>query len=259
MNNVLMVVTLVMTVIVFIQSLEYYQNIHNDTFLSWESFDKFNDYHGKLNSSETATYIQEYQILASQKLKSQKVYISLTTIHSRLYGLCDTIESIVQGTVLPDHIYIILSKDPFLLDEGVTEETVMTQLSNVLVLKRSFPFISVIFTQNIGPHRKLLPLLRQKWDEDCVIITIDDHEIYSRTAIAGLIQYYVSSAKDAVIALRSRRMSFCRNGPPWHISPYTNKNKHRNRGLWPESMPGLREYLTLPTGTAGKNLFIHCR
>jgi hypothetical protein len=34
--------------------------------------------------------------------------------------------------------------------------------------------VSIVFTENIGPHRKLLPLLSRKWNEDCVIMTTDD-------------------------------------------------------------------------------------
>jgi hypothetical protein len=43
-------------------------------------------------------------------LAGQPVYISLTTIHNRLYGIAATIDSILQGAVLPSHIYIFLSE-----------------------------------------------------------------------------------------------------------------------------------------------------
>lgn len=215
-----------------------------DGFLSWEPFNKFNDLY-----SNQSIKLQNDQYLASSLLiNNQHVYISLTTISTRLYGIPATIASIVHGTVLPNHIYLILSKDAFLLDEGVTEKQILSELTELIELKKIFPHISIIFTKNIGPHRKLLPLLKHKWHEDCVIITIDDHEMYAKTAVAGLLQYYIAANQDAVIALRSRRMAVCPDEKnQWEITPYTREK----RGLWPVARPGLREMFTLPTGNGG--------
>jgi hypothetical protein len=99
----------------------------------------------------------------SSTLLNQAVYVSLTTIHSRIYGIVKTIESIISGAVLPDHIYIFVSKDPHLLDLGVTPEFILSESKGKLKeITTNFPWISVIFTENIGPHRKLLPLLAKK-------------------------------------------------------------------------------------------------
>lgn len=187
------------------------------------------------------------KILASEFLGGQPVYVSLTTIHNRIYGLYETIESIVEGTMLPDHIYIFLSKEPYLLDHGVTMEFVQSEFKNLNKLLLDFPYISIIFTENIGPHRKLLPLLAQKWEEDCVIVTVDDHEIYTKSMLSTLLTYYNATNREAVVALRARRMGLCTDAPPWRVSPYTSKGK----GLWPESSPAIREMLSLPTGTGG--------
>lgn len=72
----------------------------------------------------------------------------------------------------------------------------------LLTLIKDFPFISVIYTNNIGPHRKLLPLLSKKYKEDCVIVTIDDHDIHKPDFIHALISYYLASNKESVVALR---------------------------------------------------------
>ncbi len=141
----------------------------------------------------------KYRDLISPRLKSkplasdliqQPVYVSLTTMRRRIYGLSSTVGSIIEGSVLPDHIYIFVSKEPYLLDEGVTEEFLLSKLSQSRSLIAEFPFISIVFTENIGPHRKLLPLLFDKWREDCVIITIDDHEWYAKDTLSSLIMYY---------------------------------------------------------------------
>lgn len=186
--------------------------------------------------------------LASDILGGQPVYVSLTTIHSRIYGIASTIESVIDGAYLPDHIYIFVSKTPYLLDEGVTVEQILTKAGHLKQLVADYPYLSIIFTENIGPHRKLLPLLSQKWKEDCVIVTIDDHEIYARSTLSSLVDYYNITGRDSVVAIRSRRMGICSDAPPWHISPY---NSQTGRGIWPEAAPVRREMLTLPTGTGG--------
>ena len=144
---------------------------------------------------------------ASDILRGQPVYVSLTTIHSRIFGITTTIESLIGGTVLPDHIYVFVSKDPHLLDLGVTEEYIRRESKGALErLLLIYPYLSVVFTDNIGPHRKLLPLLSKKWQEDCAIVTVDDHEVYRKTALAGLVAYYEASHRTAIVALRARRI-----------------------------------------------------
>lgn len=215
-------------------------------FLSFELSNSFEN-STSVNRHKKAT-LKPHQAFASDVLNNgQRVYVSLTTIESRLYGLAPTISSIIDGSILPNHVYIFISKDPYLLDEGVSEDQVKSEFQEVDQLRQRFPYISVVFTQNIGSHRKLLPLLKNKWKEDCVIITIDDHEIYPSTALAGLLQYYVASGMNSVVALRSRRIALCSDGPPWRVAPYA---KHR-RGLWPVAPANSREHLLLPTGTGG--------
>lgn len=234
--------------ILLIQVLSVYKTYGEESesqgYLSWQPFQVFNDIESA-DAQDIHRYLDENQRLASD-LINQNVYISMTTISSRLRGIIPTIQSLISGRLLPNHIYVVVSRDPWLIDSGVTHEQIFLELSEILVLKKVYPFISIVFTENIGPHRKLLPLLRWKWDEDCVIVTVDDHEIYKPTALAGLVQYYVASGRDAVVALRCRRMAVCKSSP-LKLAPYT---RYR-RGLWPEANPGYREYLTLPTGSSG--------
>lgn len=203
------------------------------------------------------TRLNSSRPFASSLLQAQPLYVSLTTIHNRIYGIMTTLRSILSGTVWPDHIYIFVSRDPYLLDMGVTPEFIMSELkgklNDIIIM---YPWISVIFTENIGPHRKLLPLLAKKWREDCAIVTVDDHETYRETTLETLIKYYEASGRNAVVALRARRMGVCNDAPPWRVSPYT-KNK---KGLWPEASSGYNEMLLLPTGTGGvlyRPIFFH--
>ena len=149
--------------------------------------------------------------------------------------------------MLPNHIYIFVSREPYLLDRGTNETDILTECHGLIDVVKEYPHISVIFTDNIGPHRKLLPLLSMKWNENCVIVTIDDHELYAKTALQSLIEFYIATNKSSIVSLRSRRMGVCSDAPPWRLSPYM---KH-HRGTWPESLPGRQEMLILPTGTGG--------
>lgn len=123
------------------------------------------------NEQQTSTFNLQTSQHRGSDLIGQPLYISLTTIHRRLDNVVLTVASILEGSVVPDHIYLFVSKDPFLLDHGVSETQIKEQVLGPL-LKRNITHVifSVIYTENIGPHRKLLPLLSRMWNEDCVII-----------------------------------------------------------------------------------------
>jgi hypothetical protein len=228
----------------------------NSSHLKSFQWDPMQEIHN-LTANSHRTRLNSSRPFASSLLQAQPLYISLTTIHNRIYGIMTTLRSLLNGTVWPDHIYIFVSRDPFLLDLGVTPEFIMSELKGKLDdIMDLYPWISIIFTENIGPHRKLLPLLAKKWREDCAIVTVDDHETYRETTLEILIKYYEASGRNAVVALRARRLGVCNDAPPWRVSPYT-KNK---KGLWPEASSGYNEMLLLPTGTGGvlyRPIFFH--
>lgn len=173
--------------------------------------------------------------LGSELVNGQPIYVSMTTIHSRLDGVAPTIESIFRGTLLPDRLFLLLSTEGHLLDTGVSRDEILSH--PVAELARRFP-LTVVLTENFGPHRKLLPLLARKWTEDCVIVTVDDHERYPRSMLESLLKFYLVSRRKSVVALRARRMGVC-SQLPWQLTPYTRNR----RGLWPEMSPGRREML----------------
>jgi hypothetical protein len=244
-------VVVTLTLLVFLGTI-----LCTEDFLHPFHWDAVGDFHYSVNRSDH-TEGKFLRPFASTVLRGQMLYVSLTTIHNRIYGITNTVESIIRGTVWPDRIFIFVSRDPYLLDIGVSPEFILSETKGQLAnLTQTYPWISLIFTENIGPHRKLLPLLAKKWNEDCAIVTIDDHETYKETTIESLIAYYEASGRSAVVALRARRMGICGDTPPWKLSPYTKKRK----GTWPEASPGYREMLILPTGTGGvlyRPIFFH--
>ena len=172
------------------------------------------------------------------------VYVSLTTISSRQTKAYETILNLLRGTVQPTHIYLFISKEPYLIDLGIPENSINPNLRS---LASQFPnLFSIVYTNNDGPHRKLLPLLARKWSEDCLIITVDDesesgdHTTKSEI-VASLINYYHGSKHEDAVALRARRIGVCRSAP-YNVLTYR---------YWPVVSPNRKEMLLMPTGTGG--------
>ena len=178
---------------------------------------------------------QRKSINASTRTRGLPVYITMTTISSRVNKIEDTIVSLLNGEVLADRIYLFISSEPFLLDAGrcCFVDQLLLFIPNICNLCRNpclgipvdqlplsllelsyyFPF-TIVYTDNMGPHRKLLPLLAKKWKEDCLIVTFDDENQRGLgTYLRQSIKYYASSNGQAVVSLRARKMGFCDVAP----------------------------------------------
>ena len=92
------------------------------------------------------------------------VYISLTTIFKNQAILLKTLQSIIVQTTLPDKIYLFISEKPFLLDTGFTNK-IITNNNLLKFLKTHETTIELMWVNNQGSYRKLIPLLKQKWNE----------------------------------------------------------------------------------------------
>ena len=135
--------------------------------------------------------------------KKLPIYISLTSIYKNQNSLLQTLQSILKQTCMPDKIFLYLSQDPYLLDSGFKDKKITdSNLSNFL----DNPIIDVNWVENTGSYRKLLPLLKNKWNEDCIIITIDDDTIYDSNLIKNLTNDYYN--QKCVIGYRGFTLSF---------------------------------------------------
>lgn len=121
------------------------------------------------------------------------VYLSLTSIAGNISALQHTIRSIEQQTLKPNQCYLYLSEEPYLFDTGFARKQIPKEINSDI--------FEIKWVENTGPYRKLLPLLKDKIDEDCVIITIDDDTEYSPTMIEDYVDAY--KKYDCVIAHRS--------------------------------------------------------
>ena len=103
--------------------------------------------------------------------------------------------------------------------------------------------IELKWTKNIGSYRKLLPLLKDKWNEDCIIITIDDDTEYHKDLINNLVTDYYS--KKCVIGYRG----FTPKMDKLENFNYENKDKLKNKDLY--------NFLTGKGGVLYKPEFFH--
>lgn len=221
----------------FMLILVYDQNLCSSE-SSYTDYYKWEPYGSNLTSFKSPLKLSAPN--ASSLIDEQPVYISIATISDRIGKVHETIEGILSNDLLPTHIYVFISHEPFLLDKGVHEDTIPLALQ---ILTKTMP-VSIIYTDNIGPHRKLLPILARFWHEDCVIITIDDDKGrgLSKITISQLIKYYLASNKKSIVALRARRIGICSKKPWKKTGPYLK---------WPGATKEKHEMLVLPTGTGG--------
>lgn len=116
------------------------------------------------------------------------IYISLTSIYQNQSDLLKTLKSIENQSVQPSKIYVYLSEESYLIDIGFKER----KITNVLLSEYiSTHNIIVLWVPNTGPYRKLLPLLKEMWNKDCLIITIDDDTEYDSKLIENLYNDYI--------------------------------------------------------------------
>ena len=74
------------------------------------------------------------------------------------------------------------------LDDGFKNKEITH--TGLVELLHNNSLIDVRWVKNIGSFRKLLPLLKEKWEKDCFIITIDDDTLYHEDLIFNLLNDY---------------------------------------------------------------------
>ena len=154
-------------------------------------------------------YLNKYTLLVKDYIKNIldpkiPIYISLTSIFKNQDILLKTLQSIMKQTRLPDKIFLYLSEESYLLDTGFKDKKITN--SNLLKFINDNSIIDIKWVKNTSSYRKLLPLLKDKWDEDCIIITIDDDTVYDTKLIENLVEDY--NKEKCVIGYRGFIPSF---------------------------------------------------
>jgi hypothetical protein len=159
--------------------------------------------------------------------------ISMTSMSSRLSTLHLTLKSLLDQDYGDLVIHLYLSREPYLLDKGITELT-----PEIIALQQEAgDRLKIQFCPNWGPYRKLLPYLRENWGYSKLVVTVDDDTIYPPDWLQGLVDAY--DTYRCVIGFRGHRINI-RND---QIAPYRSWMRTRI-----EENPSL---FILPTGKDG--------
>lgn len=162
--------------------------------------------------------------------KRPDIIVSVTTISSRVENLSNTLESILNQGFADFRLSLVVSKEPYLLDRGISE------IPQALVkLAEADPRLSIGFVRNIGPYRKLLPMLTS--GRRSLVVTADDDTIYMPNWLAGLVEAY--DRHRCVVCYRGHLMS-------------AGAGKFDHYRKWMNNKPPVRPDLRiLPTGKDG--------
>ena len=117
------------------------------------------------------------------------IYISVTSMFTRQHQLYLALKSILKQSQMPDKIFLYLSEEPSNFDNGFINK-IITNMHLFNLIRQNEDMFQIIWGNDIGPYGKLLPLLKEKWNEDCLIITIDDDTVYDNNLIKNMVNDY---------------------------------------------------------------------
>lgn len=128
-----------------------------------------------------------------------EIIISLTTTSERINTVHKTIYSLLrQKTKYNFSIRLYISKESYLIDRGI--QSIPFHLQNIL---DKYSIFNIYYTDNLGSYRKLLPVLKEKWDKDVIIITVDDDKIYKKDLVNKLVNNFIKHNGKYIIANRA--------------------------------------------------------
>lgn len=125
------------------------------------------------------------------------IIVSLTSYGKRIHEVYLAIESIMQGSMLPNRIILWLSEDEF--KKSPLPITLQKQIKRGLEIR---------YTKDLLSYKKLIPSLKEY--PDSTIITIDDDVMYNFDFVENLINSYIGNPHN-IHANRLSRISFDKN------------------------------------------------
>ena len=99
----------------------------------------------KINYSEMSnlSIVKPMEKPLASEFINQKVYISMASTSFRLHSVHQVLANIFEGFWWPDHLYLFLSSEAFLLDAGVNESDISHALK---VMVMTYP-MTIVFTR----------------------------------------------------------------------------------------------------------------
>lgn len=148
--------------------------------------------------------------------------MSLTSTSRRLQRLPRVLESLLAQDAPPARVVLWLSEEPWLLDKGIQPNALPPQIH--ALQDRG---LTIRWTRNTGPYRKLLPALREYGG---AVATADDDTLYPPDWLTGLLAMQAQTP-GAVCCYRARRMMFRDDGRPlslWFWPRYEDAQLSQN-------------------------------
>ncbi len=164
-------------------------------------------------------------------IEHSKVIVCLTTIESRIISVSNVINSLLSQTYTNFEIRLYISSEEYLLDNGIKKIPI-----ELLKLEESNISFTIIYTKNIGPYRKLIPILEEISDDQQLIVTVDDDVHYPSNFLSTLV--YAEKLFKCPVGFRGRRINIKNN----EIMPYAKWSKQGQAGV---------SKLNVPTGKDG--------
>lgn len=145
-----------------------------------------------------------------------EMIVSLTSVSFRVQYAYKSIYSILNGIIRPSKIYLFLSKEPYLHDKGVPI------IPDKILMMGYKGLLNIVYTNNFGPHRKLLPILANYFnDPKTLLVSIDDDVSYGdvdSSLVYQLFNTYILANGTSAVAARTRGFGLCKE----HKEFYTN-------------------------------------
>lgn len=106
------------------------------------------------------------------------IIVSIALSEHRLGNVKKIVRSLKNGKITPQKIYFFVSRVPYFYDNGIKEE----QLPEI-------EDVEFVYTRNIGPQRRHIPILKMYWDKpDTKIIIHDDDRNPCKTTVSDLVE-----------------------------------------------------------------------
>lgn len=128
-------------------------------------------------------------------ISQQQVIVSLTSFPAAIPYAAQAVQSILNGSVLPDKVVLYLTFSQF-SENGIPSELLKLANENPRFEIRDYPL-------DIRSYRKLIPALTDF--PNAVIITIDDDVAYHKNMLRDLLRLH-KEMPNAVLAHRAKRM-----------------------------------------------------
>lgn len=187
-------------------------------------------------------------------MSTPTIHISLTSISSRMATVDRTLRSLINQDYGNLVVHLYLSKEPHLLDEGVPEVPKKVQD----LITETDGKLQVHYTKNIGPYRKLLPLLFSYWGQELLVVTADDDTIYPTNWLRTLYHHYgkyncciafrghrIIAKDDKFLPYRSWMKDAIFENPSSLILPTGKDGIFYNSAMFPETVMNIGEALRL--------------